>query len=199
MTETVAQGAEAILKKENSTLVKDRIAKGYRIAQIDERLRKSRTRSEANLIREAGRAGVNVPNIINEGSFTIEMGFIDGNKVRDALDKKNCKEICSHIGESVAKLHNRGIIHGDLTTSNMILKDGKIFFIDFGLGFFSQRTEDKAVDLRLLHQALESTHFEILEEAWDIILKSYKENYAGSDKVIKALSKIEKRGRYKER
>ena len=81
----------------------------------------------------------------------------------------------------------------------MIVKDGKIWFIDFGLGFISKRDEDKAVDLYLLREALESTHFMIIEKAWKAVIDSYKSHYQGSNKVIKALSDVEKRGRYKER
>lgn len=199
MTETIAQGAEAILKKENDILIKERIAKGYRIRQIDEKLRKSRTRSEANLMRAARRSGIDVPAIISESEFSLRMEYINGSTVKDLLNDRNYTKVCQRMGESVAKLHDRNIIHGDLTTSNMILERDKIFLIDFGLGFHSNRIEDKATDLHLLREAFESTHFDIAEKAWNIILKVYSRDYAEGEKVIKALSKIEKRGRYKER
>jgi TP53 regulating kinase-like protein len=31
-------------------------------------------------------------------------------------------KIINHLGEAIAKLHNCDIIHGDLTTSNMLVK-----------------------------------------------------------------------------
>lgn len=199
MSKVIAQGAEAVLSREDEVLIKERIKKGYRIKEIDEKLRKRRTRSEAKLIREAKRIGIAVPNILDESDFSIKMDFIKGERVKEILNKNNYKEIGKKIAKSIAMLHDHDIIHGDLTTSNMILKNNEIYFIDFGLGFHSSRVEDKAVDLYLLHQALESTHFDILEETWKIILKTYKENYREAEKVIKTLDEIEKRGRYRKR
>ncbi|MBI4174426.1 MAG: Kae1-associated serine/threonine protein kinase [Candidatus Aenigmarchaeota archaeon] len=195
----IAKGAEAELRREGDTLVKERIAKGYRLREIDEKLRKRRTALEARLLREARRAGINTPRVIEEGKTSLILEFIEGGKVKDILKNDNSTEIAGKIGQAIAKLHGFDIIHGDLTTSNMILKDSELFLIDFGLGFISKRTEDKAVDLYLLHEALESTHFELLEETWTSVLEAYKSNYADSGKVIKALSDVEKRGRYKER
>jgi TP53 regulating kinase-like protein len=199
----IARGAEAVITRDGDVLTKERIRKGYRIMEIDERLRKRRTAMEAKLLRAAGRAGVNTPKILEEDKFSLKMEYVDGKRVRDILNDGNCDRICEKIGESVGKLHSYDLIHGDLTTSNMIFRiegrDIVIYFIDFGLGFISQRAEDRAVDLYLLHEALESTHFTVLEKAWKSVLKAYMEHYSGADKVIKALSKVEKRGRYKER
>jgi len=192
-------GAEAVVSEDDKTVIKERIKKGYRIKEIDTALRSRRTRLEAKLIREARRAGVFAPQILDEDKFVLKMEFIDGEKIKDILNDNNLETIAMIIGESVARLHSYGIIHGDLTTNNMIMKNDKIYFIDFGLGFFSRRVEDKATDLHLLKEVLESTHFRVAENTWKIILKNYQENYAEGDKVIKALLKIEKRGRYVER
>ncbi|MEM7819648.1 MAG: KEOPS complex kinase/ATPase Bud32 [Candidatus Aenigmatarchaeota archaeon] len=203
----IARGAEAILYKENKKLIKERIMKSYRIKEIDEKLRRRRTRIEANLIRKARSTGIKVPQILEEEEFKIKMEYIDGKRVKDILNNNNYAEICQEIGKSIALLHNFDIIHGDLTTSNMIIKYKKnigiqeksfdIYFIDFGLGFISKRIEDKATDLFLLHEALESTHFDIFKKAWKIILKAYSKNYVDAEKVINVLNKIEKRRRYK--
>ncbi len=207
MNRVIAQGAEAILKK-NDFLTKERIKKSYRIPELDIKLRKKRTRSEANLLREASRIGIAAPKVLDQTDFTIKMEFIAGSRVKEALNKDNCNQIAEKIGSTIATLHNYNIIHGDLTTSNMILKSTnktdeqfelQLFLIDFGLGFFSHKTEDKAIDLYLLREALESTHFDIMEETWNAVLKSYRKGYKDSDKVIKTLSAIEKRGRYKKR
>ncbi|MBI3190195.1 Kae1-associated serine/threonine protein kinase [archaeon] len=195
--EKIYQGAEAVMYKDDEVVRKERVKKGYRIEKIDEALRAKRTRLEARLIREARRAGVAVPQVINEEKFALEMEFIDGEKIRDILDKQT--DIAKIIGESIAKLHDCGIIHGDLTTSNMILKDSKVYFIDFGLGFFSQRIEDKATDLHLLREVLESTHFLVADTVWKSVLEAYKSNCHSAEEVIKTLSKIEKRGRYMKR
>ncbi len=197
--EIIAKGAEAAIYRIGDGIVKERISKGYRLQEIDESLRKKRTRSEARLMREARRAGILVPQITAEDKYKIEMEFIDGNKAMDELDWGNMIKICRLIGESIGKMHSFNIIHGDLTTSNMIVKEGKLYFIDFGLGFQSSRIEDKAVDLRLLKQALQSTHHEIAEKAWKIILKAYQNNCSDASEVIRTLDKIQKRGRYSKR
>ncbi len=222
MTRIIAQGAEAMLRQEGPAVIKERISKGYRIKQIDEALRRKRTKLEARLIREARRAGVQTPQILEEDEFSIKMELIKGKRVKEAANSKNCKKIAGMIGEAAAKLHNYNIIHGDLTTSNMIISKGKseggstdksakkpqrpetepaytLYLIDFGLGLFSQRAEDKATDLHVLKEVITATHFDIAAKLWPAVLATYSKNYDGSSKVIKALSKIEKRGRYVKR
>ena len=199
MPKIIAQGAEAVIRKENNEIVKERLSKGYRIKEIDDSLRKRRTRLEAKLIREARRAGVATPQIIEESRFSIKMDFIDGDRIKELVSRKNFKTIAKKIGESVALMHTYNIIHGDLTTSNMIQKDESVYFIDFGLGFFSGRAEDKATDLHVLKEAIQATHFDIAGKFWPAVTKAYANNYTDSEKVIKALAKIEKRGRYVER
>lgn len=191
----IAKGAEATINKEKDIVRKNRVAKSYRIKAIDEKLRKHRTRSEAALIRTARRAGINVPSVIDENDSEITMEFIEGQKIRDVFDG-TYKELSEKIALVVAKMHENNIVHGDLTTSNMILKDDEIYFIDFGLGFISNRVEDKAIDLFLLHEAIESTHNSVLDKAWKIILNTYKNSSRQGEQVIKALQKIEKRRRY---
>ena len=125
----IAKGAEAILTRENNIVKKNRIAKNYRIKTIDEKLRKQRTRSEASLIRAARRAGINVPAITDENGFEISMEFVAGSKVKGVFDKDH-EKLAEKIASTVARMHENNIIHGDLTTSNMILKDNEIYFID---------------------------------------------------------------------
>ena len=201
-TKIIQQGAEAIILLKEKDIIKRRTRKSYRISEIDEKIRKLRTRSEAKLLEKASRI-INIPKIrmINEITKEIIMDFIDGKKLSDHLDNfslKKQKEICKSIGESTAKLHDSNIIHGDLTTSNMILKDNKIYFIDFGLGFRSHKFEDKAVDIHLLRQALEAKHF----KHWEILFKEVLKGYSRSKDskiVLERLKAVEKRGRYKEK
>lgn len=204
----IKQGAEAILYKTEfdgkKVLVKERIKKDYRIEQIDSKIRKERTRQEVKLLTEARKAGVLTPPILNvdEKNHKIVMEFIDGILLKEYLssaDKRDVERICLEIGRNIGKLHSHRIVHGDLTTSNMILKDKKIYFIDFGLGFFSSKVEDQGVDLNLLLEALTSTHFKILKTCWDNILKGYKEEYKDAKKVIEKIEEIRKRVRYVER
>ncbi|HOP09596.1 MAG TPA: hypothetical protein PLC12_05220, partial [Candidatus Methanofastidiosa archaeon] len=97
------------------------------------------------------------------------------------------------------RLHGNNIIHGDLTTSNMIHRGDEIVFIDFGLGEFSSETEKQAVDAHLLKQALKSTHFDHWERYWETFTASYCDTYERGDDVIERIADIEMRGRYVER
>ena len=194
------QGAEAIILKEKNFVVKKRLRKSYRIKELDDKIRKLRTRSESKLLIKAGQI-ISIPKIIetDEKTKKIKMDFVDGKKLSDHLnnfDLKKQKQISKLIGESVAKLHDSNIIHCDLTTSNMILKEKEVYFIDFGLGFQSHKIEDKAVDLHLLKQALEAKHFQNWEILFKEILKSYSSS-KDSKKVLERLKAVEKRGRYK--
>ncbi len=198
----ISQGAEAKIYKKDNILIKDRIKKTYRISQIDDKLRQSRTRREAKVLEKLQKIGFCSPNLINsDGIEKIEMEFIEGEKVRDILEKSDYSKICKEIGKKVAILHNAEIIHGDLTTSNMILnsKDNKIYFIDFGLSFFSKRFEDKAVDLHLFRQAIESKHHTIWEKCFSAFLNEYKKNADESDEIIERFDVVEMRGRNKTR
>jgi N6-L-threonylcarbamoyladenine synthase/protein kinase Bud32 len=141
--ELVAKGAEANLYQDqyldHAVMVKKRIPKNYRIEEIDKHLRKKRTKSESKLLAEAKRCGVMTPLVydINLKESTITMEDVEGTLVKDFFSDGELTEIISiahKIGESIAQLHNCGIIHGDLTTSNILLKGDHIIFIDFGLG-----------------------------------------------------------------
>ncbi len=194
------QGAEAKLILTNNLVIKDRIKKSYRLKEIDEKIRKQRTKAEKKLLEKASKI-INAPDPQPLKEFNkIEMPFIDGKRLSENLDSfalSEQKEICKTIGEEIAKLHEADIIHGDLTTSNLILKENKVYFIDFGLGYISKKVEDKAVDLHLLKQALEAKHFRNWEVLFDSVLEGYK-RYKESQKVLERLKAVEKRGRYKE-
>jgi Kae1-associated kinase Bud32 len=201
MARIIGRGAEAILYLDKGNLVKKRIKKGYRHNSLDFKIRKSCTRKEYRLMSKASKF-IDVPKIFDfcDVGMEIVMEFINGETIRDVLDsfsKNKRNKICNQIGENVALLHNNGIIHGDLTTSNFILKDDKIYFIDFGLGFFSNKVEDKAVDLHLLRQALESKHYKYFEDCFKEVLKSYKKKSDDFSRIIERFGVVEKRGRYK--
>ncbi|MFQ5474572.1 MAG: KEOPS complex kinase/ATPase Bud32, partial [Candidatus Nanoarchaeia archaeon] len=135
---------------------------------------------------------------MDDKEMKILMQHIPGEKVKDIIEK-NPRGFGREIGKLVAYLHNQGIIHQDLTTSNMILheKERKIYLIDFGLSFFSGKEEDKAVDLHLLRQALESKHHSVWKECFQEIRLAYKGNARDADIVLKRLEKVEQRGRNK--
>lgn len=217
MKKIIAQGAEALLVREKNYLLKKRISKGYRHPGLDLKLRKRRTKSESRLLEKAI-AFVNAPKVSETGDDEIKMDFIAGKTLCDYLDSVNKSEavkICFILGKEIAKLHNSNIIHGDLTTSNMIwhnqknadaflgcskirdFRHEKIYFIDFGLGFHSQKIEDKAVDLHLLKQALESKHFERWKDYFDSAIKGYRQESKEANNILNQLEKVESRGRYK--
>lgn len=197
--ELIQQGAEAVLIKQGNRVLKRRVSKGYRIKEIDEKIRKLRTRSEAKLLDKSGKL-VPTPKVLEVDDKTkeIDMEFIEGEKLSDRLDgMKNWREVCVKIGENIALLHDQGIIHGDLTTSNMLWKNSEVYFIDFGLGYQNGRVEDKAVDLYLIKEALEAKHFKRFEDYFAAVLEGYKVS-KNCKETLRRLERVEKRGRYKE-
>lgn len=181
---------------------KQRVKKAYRIKQIDDLLIASRTREEAKLMIEARSHGVSVPLIydvdLSNGSIT--MDYVAGNRVKDILnmvDESERKRICFKIGESIASLHNHDIIHGDITTSNMILYQDRIYLIDFGLGCKNIEVEVKGVDLHVLMEAFESTHSKY-SYCFEDVFKGYEQQYKGNaSEVMEKIKDIVQRGRYR--
>jgi len=190
---TVLKGAEATVKIREDRVVKIREPKKYRHPDIDAKIIEERTESEKRIIEDAIKHGVNAPETEKTDENILEMEKIEGSTLKEVLDN-NTKEM-EEVGRNVAYLHSANIIHGDLTTSNIILDD-EVYIIDFGLSFRSERAEDKAVDIHLLKQVLNSSHPEGAEEAWKHFLKGYKE-YEESGEVLSQLEEVEKRGRYK--
>lgn len=189
----IARGAEAVLYEDKGRIIKHRLKKSYRIKELDDELRKQRTRREANLLQK-----VPVPHpelIETDQKEKIVMEKIKGKKLRDVLDKKPL--LAKKVGELVAELHNHHIIHGDLTTSNMILGEkNQLVFIDFGLSFHSHKIEDKAVDIHLFKQALNSRHHKVYEKALKQFLSGYKKAHKYKE-TLERLKNVESRGRYK--
>lgn len=199
----IQQGAEAkiFLNKDKKEIIKERVKKSYRIKEIDNRIRKQRTKAEKKLLLKASQI-INCPKPLeNKDEYKIEIPYIKGKKLSESLDNfslEKQKKIFNEVGKMIAKIHENNIIHGDLTTSNIILQDkkNKIYFIDFGLGFFSDKIEDKAVDLHLLKQALETKHFKNGLALFKEIIKGY-ESYPKSKQILERLQRVENRGRYK--
>jgi Kae1-associated kinase Bud32 len=78
----------------------------------------------------------------------------------------------------------------------MILKDDKIYFIDFGLGEINEAIEAKGVDLLVFKKSLRSTHFKYEKECLDAFLEGYSTEHRDCAEILKRLDTIEKRGRY---
>jgi len=196
--ELIYQGAEAKVWRDGDRIIKERIQKKYRLPALDEKIRRERTRREANLLSTAKRAGVKTPLIFEVNSFRIIMQFIDGKKVSEILDEN--LGLCKEIGKNVAKLHKANIVHGDLTTSNIILKENELFFIDFGLGFFSKDEEEKGSDLVTLYHCLKSGHSKTFPKNWELFLEGYGEGFdlkEEAERIIERFKKILSRARYR--
>ena len=198
----ISQGAEAkiFLNEKENLIIKNRTPKLYRIPELDKKIIKQRTKAERKLLEKASKI-ISAPNPLPSKEINIiKMPFVNGKKLSNFLNNfplKKQKEIMEKAGKSIAELHKNDIIHGDLTTSNMILKEENIFFIDFGLGYISKKIEDKAVDLHLLKQALEAKHFVHWKELFQKFQEIYSKNYSEFHKVFERMNAIEKRGRYR--
>lgn len=191
----ISSGAEAIIfLNDNKNIEKQRIEKNYRIKEIDSVLRVQRNKKEAKILKKVSKI-IPVPKILSVTDTSIEMEYIEGIKLRELLDKK--PEYAEKIAENLSLMHDSNIIHGDLTTSNMILSNEKIYFIDFGLSFESSKIEDKAVDIHLFKQALNSKHYKVADVAYRYFLKGY--NPKNREEILKRLKTVEQRGRYKEK
>ncbi|MBW4256351.1 bifunctional N(6)-L-threonylcarbamoyladenine synthase/serine/threonine protein kinase [Methanobacterium sp. YSL] len=207
--ELVAKGAEANICSghylDEEVLLKKRVVKGYRIREIDAYLRRKRTKNEAKLLGEAKRCGVVTPLVydVDLKESVITMEKVAGNEVKvifsgeNSMDLSTIKSISRIIGENVARLHDCGIIHGDLTTSNIILReDGdSVVFIDFGLGKISDLIEDKGVDLLVFKKAINGIHHDISRECFDSIIEGYS-CARDCKEIVAKIEEIEGRGRY---
>ena len=199
--EVIRRGAEAEIRSGRwmgrPVVIKSRVAKGYRHPQLDSRLRGQRTRNEARLMREAREHGVPTPVIydIDLERAEITMQDLGRSRVKDLLSRdERSRSLCREIGDLAARLHRNDMVHGDLTTSNMVLRE-RIWLIDFSLGASRASVEEKGVDLHLLREAFLSAHSEIFD-LFQEVLDAYREGYEGADEVLDKVGQIERRGRY---
>lgn len=202
------KGAEASLFLEDwqglKVVMKQRLPKRYRIPQIDMKIRTYRTSHEAQILNSAKQVGVPTPLVfsVDVVESCIVMEFVDGAQVKQILKSFSDKErrnLCVSIGELIGLLHRSNIVHGDLTTSNMILTpNGKIVIVDFGLAEKTSNLESKGVDLHLMKRALQSTHFKYAKDAFESVIHGYSKVVGREEagKVLKKIKEIEERGRY---
>lgn len=207
----IYQGAEASLFHGQwfgkEVIYKQRIPKKYRLEEIDRKIRLTRTLNEARALIKIKSYGINVPQVfeIDTNTSTIIMKYIKGKKLKFLLnsivDAKK-QEIFYTIGRFIAILHQNGHVHGDITTSNIIVtKNNDIFLIDFGLHDYSDSIEDKSVDLHLLKRVLISSHGKDFNLCFKSFLNGYRSKYKDGktkecDEIIYNMSTIETRGRY---
>jgi TP53 regulating kinase-like protein len=195
----IKRGAEAdvflIPWYKNMAISKLRNPKKYRNITLDNLIRGRRTIHEANMLSDVKKTGVKTPFIyfLDPQRAEIIMEYIDGKNVKDILSK----EIGFEMGKYVSILHNKNIIHGDLTTSNFIKRRDVLYLIDFGLSFYSERIEDMATDIRIIKEILSSAHIQIFDETYESFLEGYalytNNNFS---RILKVVKDIEARGRY---
>ncbi|PSN42562.1 TP53-regulating kinase [Blattella germanica] len=220
----IKQGAEAKLYRGTylgkPTIMKERFKKCYRHVELDNHLTKERMKAEARAILKCKIAGICTPtlylvdferrriymeeiqNCLTVKDYIIQVSAEtkkeDDDDAISLLTKLN--PLAEEIGKAIGKLHASNIVHGDLTTSNMLLvKDGKqipsLVLIDFGLCHIESSVEDKGVDLYVLERALISTHADV-DQLFTAILVAYsRENKKGSVEVLSKLEEVRSRGR----
>jgi len=191
----VIKGAEADgeFEEDNGTVIKKRLPKRYRIKQLDDIIRQERTKIEAKIMADARKVGVPTPIILDITHDTIKMELINGVTLKEVIDER----LIERVGEHVGKMHKRGIVHGDLTTANMIYspEEDVIYLIDFGLSRYDEEVEGRGVDIHVLFQMLHIyDNYDKLEESF---IKGYKKVFDKAEEVLDRVKKIEKRGRYK--
>jgi TP53 regulating kinase-like protein len=199
----VKKGAEADIYLASwngqTSILKIRKKKKYRIDSLDQRIRTLRTIREARLISESKSFGITTPIVyfVDERKCMIYLQLIQGKLVKDLPPKKIIK-ISREIGKLIGTLHKNGIMHGDLTTSNFILSKNRLVILDFGLAQKTDKIDDYAIDLRLFKEVLNSAHVQIMEDAWSSFVNGYRIILGAhvTEKVVSQVSVIESRGRY---
>jgi TP53 regulating kinase-like protein len=103
---------------------------------LDKKLTKQRIINESRNIARAYKSGIDTPGVLFVDTIgrKIYMEYIENSiQLKELLRviyfspdiskyENLLEKIVMHLGEGLAKLHNCDIIHGDLTTSNMLVK-----------------------------------------------------------------------------
>ena len=187
----ISEGAEAKIYLSENKIIKKRVSKKYRHKELDNSILKRRIKSENKILKKSKKYGINVPEVYDVDSNSITMENLSGIKLSELLDDIKNKAIIKSLAKEIKKLHSFGIIHGDLTTSNIFFYKDKIYLIDFGLSKFSDKIEDKATDIHLLKECLNSRHSLNYKKLWLNFIKEYNEPL-----ILERLRKIESRVRY---
>ncbi|KAL5036873.1 serine/threonine-protein kinase bud32 [Batrachochytrium dendrobatidis] len=195
------QGAEARIYRcdfsGRPAIAKQRFRKTYRNPVLDQKLTAKRVVQEARCLHRLRKAGINTPALylLDTVNNTIYMEYVDGETVRDVLcNTSGCTElkaIAESIGSDLAQMHDMDLIHGDLTTSNIIVRRDTrtLVWIDFGLSYASALTEDKGVDLYVLERAILSTHPNEAAELFEHIVECYKSKSKNAKQVLDKFEK----------
>ena len=199
----IASGAEGSVYDTEflgrKAVAKVRAPKGYRIPELDASIRSRRTRTEARILREARKAGVRTPLVymvdLEKGEIVMERA--EGPTVKSVIDSdpESAEGICAEIGRQMAVLHNARISHGDPTTSNIIVADGGLVFIDFSMGQFPADDEAVGADMCLLERAFSSAH-PGSEKLYKALMDEYMRASSDGEAVMRKVREIRARARY---
>jgi len=200
--EILSSGAEAFIYLDEisgeKVIRKVRVKKRYRIEELDDRLRRARTRREVKLMVAARRAGVRVPFVLDVKDYEIIMEYIPGERLDDHLRRspEKTERLAEELGILVGRLHLAGIAHNDLTVANVIIHEEELCILDFGLGEFSSSVEERAVDLLVLERSIRSS----IDDP-DLFLEAFVRGYKAvmgdeAEHVLKRIDQVRKRGRY---
>ncbi|MDE1819866.1 MAG: Kae1-associated serine/threonine protein kinase [Euryarchaeota archaeon] len=203
----LAEGAEAVVTAEDILGVravrKHRFVKGYRDPALDQRLRGERLRTEVRLLREARRAGIRTPIVLDvelEGSSLL-LEWLDGPTLSEVLTSSAPRDATrarcvERWGQALGKLHAAGVAHGDLTASNVLWCDGDVAFLDLSLGSRSPGIEELGIDLHLVREDL-NTLCPDREELYERFLTGYRSAFPTGCAAVEARAKeIQGRVRY---
>ena len=207
MKEILAVGAESIIFKikqgEHYFLLKHRPKKPYLLDVIDESIRKLRTNRECKMITIARKLGIATPAIyaLDKKKHTLLMDYIEGKQLKEIVDiipEKTLEMMCKKFGSLIALLHQGNVIHGDPTTSNVIVDNqSQLWLVDFGLSEMNATIEMKGVDLHLIRRAFETTHWNFQKIMLESTLEGYTDIMGEDAKdILSRMLKIRERGRY---
>lgn len=204
----IYQGAEARIYSctffGKPCILKERFTKKYRVAELDQKITQQRINQEARTMARCRRHGIACPSVyhVDNEKKSIYMEHVtDGKTVRDFIHTcqqqgKDFSNLAQKIGATLAAMHDCDVIHGDLTTSNMIYSEviDKLTLIDFGLSSVSSLAEDKGVDLYVLERAILSSHPNT-EGFFQQVLTAYQHSSSKAASVISKLDEVRMRGR----
>ena len=207
MKQVLATGAESVIYKMDQWgepyVLKWRQSKPYLLPDIDMQLRKSRTSRECKMLTAARALGVPTPAVysVDLNKYTILMDFIPGVQLKELAEQASQSVLLSlsrDVGKLIALLHEGNIVHGDPTTSNVIVSNNsRLWIVDFGLAETNATIEMKGVDLHLIHRALETTHWEVQEKMLEATLEGYIDVLGSSaEPILSRMKEIRERGRY---
>ena len=221
-------------------VAKHRFAKSYRVEVLDKRLREGHMGAEARGLAKARLAGVHVPRVlmVDKVQCIIYVERVPGCSLKAFLlategdtpppIARLTDALLAAVGTAIAALHNADIIHGDLTTSNFMLRlaaradadadpdaltapvldpavlatlapaDVDVVAIDFGLSAMARR--DGAEDKAVDLYVLERAFVSTHPSvaAFSAVLEAYAAACNATDAVFARLESVRARGRKRE-